>query len=127
MSTLEANKQTVVSFYETAFNDHQPEVAVEKYVGARYLQHNPLASDGAEAFIEFVRGYSAQFPALCVDIRTVLAEGDLVVTHGLITTDSEDRGTVAVDIFRIEEGRIVEHWDVLQPFPETSANAHPMF
>jgi predicted SnoaL-like aldol condensation-catalyzing enzyme len=52
----------------------------------------------------------------------VVGEGDIVLTHGLIKTSSEDPGTVAADFFRLEDGKIVEHWDVLQPFPETSAN-----
>jgi predicted SnoaL-like aldol condensation-catalyzing enzyme len=127
MTDLQTNKATVVSFLETAFNDHQPAAAVERYVGPRYVQHNPLAADGAEAFVAFVTGFAAQHPQLRVDLRTVLAEGDLVVTHGLLTTGPEDSGTVAADIFRLEDGRIVEHWDVLQPFPATSANPHPMF
>ena len=68
-----------------------------------------------------------QFPKLSIDIKRVVAEGDIVVTHGLIKTSPDDPGTVAADFFRLEDGKIVEHWDVLQPFPETSANDHPMF
>ena len=57
----------------------------------------------------------------------MIAEGDFVVTHVLITTDEKDRGTVAMDIFRLEGGKIVEHWDVVQPMPEKSANENGMF
>jgi predicted SnoaL-like aldol condensation-catalyzing enzyme len=124
---IEENKQTVVAYYELAFNDKQPEEAVASYGGSEYIQHNPQAPDGFDAFIEFVKGFTGQFPELHVDIKTVVAEGDLVVTHGLIKTSPDDPGTVAADIFRLEDGKIVEHWDVLQPFPETSANDHPMF
>ena len=61
-------------------------------------------------------------------IRRVVAEGDIVVTHSLLKFSSDDeRGTVAADFFRVEDGKVVEHWDVLQPFPEESANEHPMF
>jgi predicted SnoaL-like aldol condensation-catalyzing enzyme len=68
------------------------------------------------------------FPDASVDIRSVWAEGDRVITHSLLKFSSDDeRGTVAVDIFRLEDGKVVEHWDVLQPFPEESANPHPMF
>jgi predicted SnoaL-like aldol condensation-catalyzing enzyme len=123
MSDLEDNKRKVVEYYELAFNEHQPEQAVEQYVGSEYIQHNPQAPDGAEAFIGFVKA----FPEVHVDIRRVLAEGDIVATHSLIKFSPDDRGTVAVDLFRLEDGKIVEHWDVLQPFPEESANAHPMF
>lgn len=123
MADLERNKQMVVEFYELAFNGKQPEQAVEKYVGKEYIQHNPQAPDGPEAFIGFVKA----LPEASVDIRRVVAEGDIVVTHSLLKFTPDDRGTVAADLFRIEDGKVVEHWDVLQPFPEESANPHPMF
>jgi predicted SnoaL-like aldol condensation-catalyzing enzyme len=123
MSDLEANKRTAVEFYELAFNGKQPEQAVEKYVGSQYIQHNPQAPDGTEAFIGFVKA----FPEATVDIRRVFADGDIVVTHSLLKFTPDDGGTVAVDFFRLEDGKVVEHWDVLQPFPEESANPHPMF
>jgi predicted SnoaL-like aldol condensation-catalyzing enzyme len=123
MADLERNKQTVVEFYELAFNGKQPEQAVEKYVGKEYIQHNPQAPDGPGAFIGFVKA----FPEASVDIRRVVAEGDMVVTHSLLKFTLDDRGTVAADLFRLEDGKVVEHWDVLQPFPEDSANPHPMF
>jgi predicted SnoaL-like aldol condensation-catalyzing enzyme len=124
---LHQNKQTVREFYELAFNDKRPAEAVERYVGATYIQHNPQAPDGAEAFIQFVTGFASQFPDLSIDIKRIVAEDDIVVAHGLLKTSADDPGTVAADFFRLEDGKIVEHWDVLQPFPDTSANAHPMF
>jgi predicted SnoaL-like aldol condensation-catalyzing enzyme len=127
VTDIQRNKQTVVEFYELAFNAKQPEQAVEKYLGPQYIQHNPQAPDGADAFIGFVTGFAGQFPELSIEIKRVVGEGDIVVTHGLIKTSAEDPGTVAADFFRLENGKIVEHWDVLQPFPETSANDHPMF
>jgi predicted SnoaL-like aldol condensation-catalyzing enzyme len=127
VSDPERNKRAVVEYYEMAFNDKQPQQAVERYVGSRYIQHNPQAPDGPEAFVAFVTAFAGQFPELRIDIKRVVAEGDIVVTHGLIKTSPDDRGTVAADFFRLEDGKIVEHWDVLQPFPETSANDHPMF
>ena len=127
MSDLESSKKTVVEFYELAFNAKQPQLAVEKYVGPQYIQHNPLAPDGADAFVGFVTGYVGQFPELSVDIKRVVGEGDMVALHALIKTSADDPGLVAADFFRLENGKIVEHWDVLQPFPQTSANDHPMF
>lgn len=127
MSGSERNKQTVVEFYELAFNDKQPEQAAGKYLGAQYIQHNPQAADGAEAFIGFVNAFTGQFPELRIEIKRIVGEDDMVVVHGLIKTSDEDPGTVAADFFRLENGRIVEHWDVLQPFPQTSVNDHPMF
>jgi predicted SnoaL-like aldol condensation-catalyzing enzyme len=127
VTDIDQNKQTVIAFYERAFNDHEPQDAVAKHVGSRYIQHNPQAPDGADAFIGFVRGFVGQFPEVQVEIKRVIAEGDLVMTHGLIKTSADDRGTAAADIFRLEDGRIVEHWDVLQPVPEESANDNTMF
>ena len=127
MSSIEVNKQTVVSYYTLAFNDKRPEEAVAKYIGSRYIQHNPQAPDGPDAFVQFVKGFAEQFPQLHVEVKRVIGEGDLVMTHSLLTTSPEDRGTAAADIFRLEDGKVVEHWDVLQPIPETAANDNTMF
>jgi predicted SnoaL-like aldol condensation-catalyzing enzyme len=123
MADLEMNKRTVVEFYELAFNGKEPEQAVRDHVGPQYIQHNPQAPDGPEAFIGFVRA----FPEASVDIRRVFADGDMVITHSLLKFTPDDPGTVAADFFRLEDGKVVEHWDVLQPFPQESANPHPMF
>jgi len=127
MADPETNKQTVLAYYNTAFNEKRPAEAVEKYGGSHYIQHNPQVPDGFEAFVEFVEGFTTQFPQLSVDFYRTVAEGDLVVTHSLLKTSPEDRGSAAADFFRLEDGKIVEHWDVLQPVPESAANDHPMF
>ena len=127
MNDPKTNTDTVRNYYELAFNEGKPEEAVAKYLGGRYIQHNPQAADGAEAFIGFVNWYRGEYPELHIDIKRTVAEGDLVVTHGLITTSAEDRGTAAADIFRLEDGKIVEHWDVLQPVPEDAENDNTMF
>jgi predicted SnoaL-like aldol condensation-catalyzing enzyme len=127
MPDLEGNKETVRAFYDLAFNQKEPEEAVARYVGSTYIQHNPAAGDGPRPFIEFVKAYTDQFPELHVDIKRVIAEDDLVVTHSLIRTSPNDRGTAAGDLFRLEDGKVVEHWDVLQPVPETAANDNTMF
>ena len=121
------NKQTVLDYYTLAFNYRKPAEAVEKYGGSHYIQHNPTAADGFDAFIEFVLGFAEQFPRMRLEIKRAIAEGDMVVTHSLLKTSPEDRGTAAADFFRLEDGKIVEHWDVLQPVPESAANDHPMF
>jgi predicted SnoaL-like aldol condensation-catalyzing enzyme len=69
MADAQQNKQIVIAYYTEAFNDKRPEEAVAKYVGNRYIQHNPQAPDGTEAFIQFVRNYAAQFPELHVEIK----------------------------------------------------------
>ena len=128
---LERNKRNVVAYYETAFNDHNPRLAVRLYGGDQYIQHNPLAANGFDAFIAFVEGVTAAFPDLHIDIRRVIAECDLVVTHGIASGIPPVYGQFnakVVDIFRLDaNGKIVEHWDVLamQVDPATSANGNP--
>jgi len=125
---VERNKATVVAYYTTAFNDKNPELAVAKYGGPEYIQHNPQAADGFDAFIAFVNSFTAQFPQLHVDIKRVICECNMVVTHSHITTSPDDRGSAVADIFRLNrQGKVVEHWDVLQPVPATSANNNTMF
>jgi predicted SnoaL-like aldol condensation-catalyzing enzyme len=125
---LARNKANVVAFYTTAFNEGKPAKAVARYVGATYIQHNPFAADGPQAFIDFVTAFKTANPGLNVDIKRVVAECDLVVTHSHVTVSPTDRGSAAADIFRLDEnGKILEHWDVVQPVPETSANDNGMF
>ena len=142
---LERNKRNVVAYYTRAFNDKEPEDAVDRFVGFDepgedldasgephlYIQHNPLAASGAPAFINFVNTVTAAFPGVNIDIRRVVAECDLVVTHGIIGGPGTElvfgpRGSKVVDIFRLDEhGKIVEHWDVLAQISATSANGNP--
>ena len=93
----------------------------------RTTSSKPSSPDGFEAFIQFVTNFVEQFPQMSLDIKRAIAEGDIVATHSLLKTSPEDRGTAAADFFRLEDGKIVEHWDVLQPVPESAANDHPMF
>src|SRR5919107_5086433 len=123
----EKNKQRVLAHLNRGLNEKGPAEAVEKYGGSQYIQHNPQAPDGFEAFVQFVEGFTTQFPQLSLDIRRAVAEGDLVATHSLLKTSPKDRGSAVADFFRLEEGKVVEHWDVLQPIPESAANDHPMF
>jgi predicted SnoaL-like aldol condensation-catalyzing enzyme len=131
---LDRNTETVKAYYRTAFNDGEPELAVELYVGLDengqklYTQHNPLAADGPQAFIEFVNFFKGIFPDLNVNIVRTIAECDLVMTHSHITYYPGHLGNAAMDIFRLDAtGRIVEHWDAVQEVPETSANDNTMF
>lgn len=127
MSDLERNKQTVVAFFTHAFNDHEPADAVARYVGSQYVQHNPDTPDGPEAFVKSTLHLIARHPELRVDIKRVIAEGDFVAAHNLVTTSRASRGLVGIDIFRLENGKIVEHWDARQPVPEKAANNNGMF
>ena len=127
VTDAEKNKQAVIAYYNMAFNERKPAEAAEKYGGPHYIQHNPQAPDGFEAFVQFVEAFVEQFPQMRLDIKRAVAEDDLVVTHSLLKTSPQDQGTAAADFFRLEDGKVVEHWDVLQPVPESAANAHPMF
>lgn len=124
---LDSNKQTVRDFYDLAFNQKKPVDAAARYMGHTYRQHNPGAGDGVEPFVAFVTGFVAASPKLQVIFKRLVAEGDLVVLHSHFVRQPGDRGMAVMDIFRIEGGKAVEHWDVLQEVPETSANTNTMF
>ena len=131
---LDRNTETVIAYYTLSFNEGKPEEAVEKYIGVDatgeklYIQHNPLAADGTQAFIEFVNFFKGIFPNLNVNIVRTIAQCDLVMTHSHLTLFPGDRGSAVMDIFRLDNtGRIVEHWDVVQEVPEESANDNTMF
>ena len=126
VTDVEANKKTVVSYYRMAFAGH-PEKAVADYFGDRYVQHNPEAEDGPEAFIGFVHSLRREYPELRLDIRRVIAEGNLVATHSHLILKPDEPGRALADFFRLEDGKVVEHWDVIQDVPERSANSNGMF
>ncbi len=126
-SSLEMHKRIVREFYEMAFNQKKPEEAAARYLGKTYRQHNPLFADGPQAFVAAVNGWVSANPTLHFDFKRLICEGDLVVVHSQLTMSPEDRGSAVMDIFRLEDGKIVEHWDVLQPIPDSSANSNTMF
>ncbi|HJS21674.1 MAG TPA: nuclear transport factor 2 family protein [Steroidobacteraceae bacterium] len=121
------NKAMVIEFYNMIFQQHKVREALAKYVGDRYIQHNPLAPNGTEALINFMEPYFAKNPTARSEIKRAVAEGDLVWLHVHAKSSETDRGLAVVDIFRVENGKVVEHWDVVQPVPEKSANENTMF
>ncbi len=122
-----ANKQLVLDFARLAFQEKQLHQAFQLYVAPDYIQHNPHAADGVEASLHAIEGFQQQFPQFSYEIKRVASEGDLVFLHVHGKTTPEDRGSAIVDIFRVDDGRIVEHWDVIQPVPENSVSKHPLF
>ena len=123
---LANNKQNAIAFYRTAFLGN-PAKAVELYVGAEYIQHNPMVGDGKQPFIDYFNEMAVRYPDKQIEFVRAVAEGDLVAVHTHQTWPGNEE-YVTMDFFRFDaDGKIVEHWDAIQAIPVESKNGNTIY
>jgi predicted SnoaL-like aldol condensation-catalyzing enzyme len=120
-------KEVVTRFMTRFYVDKKVREAFETWVDPGYVQHNPMAATGRDAAINFLEPFFAQHPDIHYSIARVIADGNLVAVHSHGKFGPDDRGVAVVDILRVEGCKVMEHWDVVQPVPEKSANSNGMF
>lgn len=125
LAVEDANRDLVVDFYDKFFIDH--DIAAASVIADDYKQHNPNVPDGKAPFVDFFTGFFAENPQSRGEVVRSATDGDLVFLHVRSTNGPQDRGEAVVDVFRVNDGKIVEHWDVIQAVPEEAANSNTMF
>ncbi len=124
--SLSQNKENAIAFYRTAYLG-EPRLAIEKYVGKEYIQHNPDVANGPEGFIDYFERMQREYPEKSIEFVRCIAEGDLVALHTHQTWPGNEE-YVTMDFFRFDEqGKICEHWDAIQKVPDKSANPNTMY
>jgi predicted SnoaL-like aldol condensation-catalyzing enzyme len=120
-------KQVATKFMTKLYIDKQVREAFETWVDPSYIQHNPMAQTGRDAAVSFLEPFFASHPDIHYEIKRIIADGKLVAVHSHGQFAKDDRGIAVVDILRVEGCRVMEHWDVVEPVPEKSANSNGMF
>jgi len=127
MSTPEENIETAIAFLRTGLNERRPEEAIEKYVGAQYIQHNPNVANGKQGFIDMVHEVFDPMPAGAPvpELKKSIASGDEAWLLWHAPGKPGSAGGALLEIFRFDEdGRIVEHWDAHAPLKPASEYKH---
>jgi predicted SnoaL-like aldol condensation-catalyzing enzyme len=123
----EENKNIAIAFYDKLINEFDPEGAFARHGGETYTQHTPVIEDGREGVTRFVASLRESHPESHMEIKRAFSDGDMVILHCHWTRRPGDRGDAVVDFFRVKDGKVVEHWDVIQPIPATASNNNTMF
>jgi predicted SnoaL-like aldol condensation-catalyzing enzyme len=123
----EENKRIAIAFYEKLINEFDPQSAFALYGGESYTQHTPVIEDGRAGLTKFISWLRSTYPESHMEIKKAFSDGDIVILHCHWVRSPGERGNAVVDFFRIENSKVVEHWDVIQPIPATAANGNTMF
>lgn len=121
-----ANRKMVKEFLVQLYDKKQVREAFERYVSADYIQHNPSAENGREAAISFFEGF-LNTSAILMSVKRMIVEDDMVAVHMHLQLDSDSPGFAVIDVWRIDNGNIVEHWDVIQEVPKATVSGNSMF
>lgn len=122
----EANRRLVLAVYEQVLQPLDSS-RVDEFFVPGYIQHNPMAETGAAGLKAFLDWARVQSPNAEHRVKRVFVDDDYVIAHVHVIVNPGDLGNAVVDIFRIESGKVAEHWDVMQPVPAEGANRNGMF
>lgn len=122
----QANLDLVLAMYRDVLMP-MDSTRVDDYIAPEYVQHSSLAAPTVQALKDFLDYVKVQSPEGTHNLKRAFVDGDHVIVHHHVIRHAGDPGLAVVDIFRVEDGKIIEHWDVLQDVPENPVNPLPMF
>jgi predicted SnoaL-like aldol condensation-catalyzing enzyme len=122
----QANLELVLAMFAQVLNPMDSS-AVDRFIAEDYIQHSQLAEPGREALKRFLDMIREQTPQAVHDVKRAFVDGDHVIVHYHVRRWPEDKGWAVIDIFRVEDGKIAEHWDVLQDVAEGGPNPNSPF
>jgi predicted SnoaL-like aldol condensation-catalyzing enzyme len=125
MNKEQANEQTVKNAYQRTFGDLDV-TAVDEFFSTDFVQHNPTIADGPEGVKALVQRLSSQgVPKQKIEFKHVVAEGDVVILHSRYEMAGAEWRFI--DIYRVENGKLAEHWDAMMQMPKVRANDNSLF